>query len=124
MDVIFLTSPEGMKFMSCRSLGLAPELRFPPVEARLQGGPALAGSCFTRGRPPHRLMAVDVQAGPQFRAGHPQPLFNLAGFAGPRMGLGRDAGRQTLPCHSPPDSSVSSVFRLIVVTDWFEDILR
>jgi serine/threonine-protein kinase len=75
--------------------------------------------------PPRRLMGVEIQTGPPFRAGRPAPLFNLTGAAvNLRTWDAAPDGRRFLVMRSAEEGAVKTGSTLLVVTDWFEDLVR
>jgi serine/threonine-protein kinase len=74
--------------------------------------------------PPRRLMAVEIQTGPPFRAGHPEPLFNLTGAAVNLRDWDVAADSRRFLVMRPPEAAMKTVSALLVVTDWFEDLVR
>jgi hypothetical protein len=73
-------------------------------------------------------MAVDIQTAPEFRAGHPRPLFTVRSTgATTRLGLDKDwdvarDGKRFLVIHAPEGSEAG--VRLQVVVNWFEELRR
>jgi len=69
----------------------------------------------------NQLMAVDVPAGPVFRAGHPQALFKLAfsGLGAPVFAVAPD-GRFLVK--RAPGQGAGATF--ITITNWFDDLRR
>jgi hypothetical protein len=75
-----------------------------------------------------QLMAVEVQTAPEFRAGHPRPLFTLHS-TGPstQSGLYKDwdvarDGKRFLVINAPEGSETG--VRLQAVVNWFEELRR
>jgi hypothetical protein len=68
-----------------------------------------------------RVMSVDVQTEPSFRAGRPQTLFSLRGIVH-GMDVAVDGKRFLVALQ--PDAVPTSTPMFIVVTDWFADLLH
>jgi hypothetical protein len=69
-------------------------------------------------------MAVEIQTGPPFRAGHPEPLFNLTGAGVNLRSWDVAADSRRFLVMRPPEAAMKTGSTLLVVTDWFEDLVR
>jgi serine/threonine-protein kinase len=102
-----------------------------PISTEGGESPRWSGSgreLFYRDPVKSQLMAVEVQTAPEFRAGHPRPLFTLHS-TGPstQSGLYKDwdvarDGKRFLVINAPEGSETG--VRLQAVVNWFEELRR